>query len=192
VGVTDINGDAVTITTDSNGKALLIGRYVTDGWSLKYDTQYYLKEIQAPEGYQLSKELVAFKLTEGTSNSVSKIYAVADTVSIANSKVKKEDPTPTDPSDDKKVTEDDTTTNDPGTTATSTGSTVTASGQDEVFFNLVPLGSLNNDEGAVLGARRGAETSDDNNIAARIMIIIAAAAAISIILLRKKHSDASI
>jgi hypothetical protein len=192
VGVTDRNGDAVTITTDSNGKALLIGRYVTDGWSLKYDTQYYLKEIHAPEGYQLSKELVAFKLTEGTSNSVSKIYAVADTVSIANSKVKKEDPTPTDPSDDKKVTEDDTTTNDPGTTTTSTGSTVTASGQDEVFFNLVPLGSLNNDEGAVLGARRGAETSDDNNIAARIMIIIAAAAAISIILLRKKHSDASI
>jgi len=192
VGVTDINGDAVTITTDSNGKALLIGRYVTDGWSLKYDTQYYLKEIQAPEGYQLSKELVAFKLTEGTSNSVSKIYAVADTVSIANSKVKKEDPTPTDPSDDKKVTEDDTTTNDPGTTTTSTGSTVTASGQDEVFFNLVSLGSLNNDEGAVLGARRGAETSDDNNTAARIMIIIAAAAAIIIILLRKKHSDASI
>ena len=192
VGVTDRNGNAVTITTDSNGKALLIGRYVTDGWSLKYDTQYYLKEIQAPEGYQLSKELVAFKLTEGTSNSVSKIYALADTVSIANSKVKKEDPTPTDPSDDKKVTEDDTTTNDPETTTTSTGSTVTADRQDEVFFNLVPLGSLNNDEGAVLGARRGAETSDDNNIAARIMIIIAAAAAISIILLRKKHSDASI
>ncbi|MBQ7428909.1 MAG: hypothetical protein IJV29_04510 [Butyrivibrio sp.] len=183
VVVTDINGDAVTITTDSNGKALLIGRYVTDGWSLKYDTQYYLKEIQAPEGYQLSKELVAFKLTEGTSNPVSKIYAVADTVSIANSKVKKEDPTPTDPSDDKEVTEDDTTPGNTETTTTgdndsntvfSTSTTVTTPSQDEVFFNLVPLGSVDNDEGAVLGARRGAETSDDKNTAARLMIILAA------------------
>lgn len=64
--VCDFNGNEVTVTTSGDGKAELMGDSARYGWTLEYDRQYYLEEIQSPKGYVRSGELIPFTVSRDT------------------------------------------------------------------------------------------------------------------------------
>ncbi|MCR4903765.1 MAG: hypothetical protein K6A23_12965 [Butyrivibrio sp.] len=179
VAVTDKDGNDVTVTTDSEGKATIKGDYTTDGWTLKYNTQYYLKELTAPSGYVISKELIPFTIVEDgeTADSVSYVFYNADTLTITNVKktIPTEDPDP-DPEENPDPDPDDSTD-----TTTETA---------EVYGTVASvLGARRTvEEPAVLGARRSA-TDDTNNRAMRIVVIIAAGIAATVLILSDKKKS---
>ena len=191
VAVTNRNNEDVTFTTDENGRAVICGKYVTDGWTLYYNTQYYIKEITAPVGYKLSSELIPFMITRNSSAAVTNIYANADTLMISNAKdtENEEDPT-TDPTPATSTTTTTTTTSDDSDSSDDTETTETATvtvSQEENFYLLAPIPADAVEDPEVLGAMRRADTSDTTNTSARIMIIILAAfAGIVLILSGKK------
>ena len=54
VPVKDNNGADVTVTTAADGTAVIEGSRDQDGWALIPDKMYYVQELEAPEGYNLS------------------------------------------------------------------------------------------------------------------------------------------
>lgn len=58
--VTDKDGETVTRTTNSEGKASFYGSYARDGWTLDVDKYYAVQEIEHPKGYLLDSTIIPF------------------------------------------------------------------------------------------------------------------------------------
>ena len=83
--VKDINYNAVTFITDADGKAYVEGSQSKDGWSLHAGTLYYLQELEAPEGYNLSTTQYKFQInTDNVPDYDNNIYFNGDTLHINN------------------------------------------------------------------------------------------------------------
>ena len=72
-----------------NGLAEVYLSSETDGVSLKYDTQYYLKETKAPDGYECSDQLIPFQISKTENNPQNHIYFGSSNINISNPKIVK-------------------------------------------------------------------------------------------------------
>ena len=83
--VTDKNGKPVTFTTGPDGMILVEGDQEEDQWSITADQRYYLRELQAPDGYMLSDFDYSFQIaSDGVANYDEYIYFSGDTMSAKN------------------------------------------------------------------------------------------------------------
>ena len=82
-------GQDVIFKTDSNGSAEVYLSNENDGVSLQYDTQYYLQEIKAPEGYECSDQLIPFQISETENEPQNHIYYGSSCINISNPKIVK-------------------------------------------------------------------------------------------------------
>ena len=74
-------------TTDADGTAIIQGDQSKDGFSLVKGTQYILKEITAPAGYELDPTEYLFTIaTDSQSNYDQHIYVNGDTLKVSNRK----------------------------------------------------------------------------------------------------------
>lgn len=83
------SGKDVTFTTGRDGLAEVYLSSETDGVSLKYDTQYYLKETKAPDGYECSDQLIPFQISKTENNPQNHIYFGSSNINISNPKIVK-------------------------------------------------------------------------------------------------------
>lgn len=63
--VTDRDGNAVIAVTDKDGQATFQGDITKYGWVLVEDETYYVRELEAPAGYERAVEDTAFTVTDG-------------------------------------------------------------------------------------------------------------------------------
>ena len=83
--VKDNHDNPVTFTTDENGIAYVEGSQDKDGWSIHPGTRYYLQELKAPEGYNLSTTQYEFQINaDDTPDYDKNIYCNGDTLHIYN------------------------------------------------------------------------------------------------------------
>lgn len=87
VPVTDKNGDIVSFTTDENGKATLFGSQDDDGWTFYEGTQYYLREVTAPDGYAKLTEDYPFQVSSTSQDWENHLYINGDTILISDEKL---------------------------------------------------------------------------------------------------------
>ena len=86
--ITKKNGERVTFTTDENGMSYAEGNQEQDGWSLHAGKEYYLKELEAPEGYVLSEREYRFQIaSDNVPDYEHNIYFNGDTLHINNTPV---------------------------------------------------------------------------------------------------------
>ena len=85
----DKNGQDITFTTDEKGDAdikLSAGEEYSKGlepWKI-----YKLKEIQAPDGYQLADGYISFKISDdGSADPKQNLYVNGDTLAVADKKI---------------------------------------------------------------------------------------------------------
>lgn len=76
-------GDFIYFITDETGYATIQLFQNTDGFTLEMDTRYYLREVQAPAGYQLSDINWSFQIATQADYS-RYIYFKNDTLTVAN------------------------------------------------------------------------------------------------------------
>ena len=72
--MTDAEGNEITLTTDSYGKASYAGLTYPEGGS----TEYYLVETQAPDGYQLATAPIKVTVNATTYSDSTKTYTLTD------------------------------------------------------------------------------------------------------------------
>lgn len=85
--IQDKNGNNVTFETDENGLITVEGDADAYGWTLFADTDYYLKEIKAPEGFVLKNTYYKFIISEdGLPDYDKNIYYSGDTMTCKNEK----------------------------------------------------------------------------------------------------------
>ncbi len=85
--IQDKNGNNVTFETDENGLITVEGDADAYGWTLFADTDYYLKEIKAPEGFVLKNTYYKFIICEdGLPDYDKNIYYSGDTMTCKNEK----------------------------------------------------------------------------------------------------------
>ena len=85
--IQDRNGNNVTFVTDENGLITVEGDAAAYGWTLFADTDYYLKEIKAPEGFVLKSTYYKFIISEdGIPDYDNNIYYSGDTMTCKNEK----------------------------------------------------------------------------------------------------------
>ncbi len=83
--VLDKEGNIVTFTTLADGMITVAGNQDLDGWSLGEDEPYFLREIQAPEGYMLADFDYTFTITsDGTTDYDNYVYHSNDIMSAKN------------------------------------------------------------------------------------------------------------
>ncbi len=75
--------EITNVTTDVNGKARIYGSQDRDGWTLNPGWNYYIKEIKAPEKYNLNETEYHFSIGD-QSDPDSNIYCSGDTIAIPN------------------------------------------------------------------------------------------------------------
>ena len=85
--IQDKDGNNVTFETDENGLITVEGDAHAHGWTLFADTDYYLKEIKAPEGFVLKNTYYKFIISEdGLPDYDKNIYFSGDTMTCKNEK----------------------------------------------------------------------------------------------------------
>lgn len=73
----------VEVTTDENGKAVIVGDMNGQGWALKPNQKYYLEEIAAPSGFSLAEHKYEFTISEdGTTDYSHYIYPSGDIMTV--------------------------------------------------------------------------------------------------------------
>ena len=77
------DGSPVEVTTDENGKAVIVGDMNGQGWALKPNQKYYLEEIAAPNGFSLAEHKYEFTISEdGTTDYSHYIYPSGDIMTV--------------------------------------------------------------------------------------------------------------
>ena len=83
--IVDKSRQPVSVVTDENGIATVEGDMEKMGWALHMNTQYYLKEYEAPEGYELKTTYYGFKIANSADYD-NYIYFDNDVLKISNKK----------------------------------------------------------------------------------------------------------
>ena len=77
------DNEITRVTTDEHGKARIYGSQDRDGWTLNPGWNYYIKEIEAPEKYNLNETKYHFSIGD-QSDPDNNIYCSGDTIAIPN------------------------------------------------------------------------------------------------------------
>ena len=82
------NNENAVFVTDSNGEATIIGDANTKGWTLEKNKTYYLKELNAPAGYEKNTTIYQFTISSTNQpNHLKYIYYDGDELTVKDKKI---------------------------------------------------------------------------------------------------------